>query len=1383
MRQLGIDIGSLYIGAVLIENDKVTGCDYRPHGGNFIEAVSAVLDDPRFSSFDSAGITGKVPGRGGMVINNTLCLIEGGTFLAPGSKNIFAIGGETFSLILFDDSGEYVEHSVNPPCASGTGAFIEQQAARLGYTVEELAMEAESFKDKAPVIATRCAVFAKTDIIHAMQEGYSKQAVAAGLCEGIGRSIVDNLVKGRELFPPVTVIGGVSRNPKVVQTLREILGIEVIVPHYSDVAGAIGAALLGSLSEIPELFFSAGSSMARERRPRLSPPRGPGKKTDSFEYFVSGGVEVMRPHQIPDVSGGVRLGIDIGSTSTKAVVLDREDRFLGGFYTATRGEPIEAVKQCMAEMKRTLPLEEAELLSTGTTGSGRKLIKELLRADMAVNEITAHAKAAVFLDPGVDTIIEIGGQDSKFTRLRDGEVYFSAMNYVCAAGTGSFIEEQAKRLGAELADFSDMAFRTEAPYTSDRCTVYMERDLHALLGEGWSRESLAAAVLNSVRDNYMAKVVGRSPLGDHIVFQGATGRNRALIASFEELLDKPLTVSPFCHLTGAIGAALLSKDAGSGVSSFDWSAEEINAREEVCTRCANRCLLTVIEREGGSLGWGMKCGKEYTERGPVGTLPGIIEARFTAVMSPLQKPNPERGTALAAVGVPAALYNAGYAPLWHRFLRTLGFHTLSLKNSGGEIADGKRIINSDFCAPIIHAHGVFARYLREEGDWIFYPAVTNEASAEQEEHRFKKKQTDSYFCYYSQYLPSLLSKLTAKDFESKLISPLLSFNSQTLEEVAKELFQSLHSVFPSITEEQVTSAFFESFRLFQHQKDVWAGYYRSQKEAENTGKNIDIALVGRPYIALAPSLNLRIPEKIEALGARVFWQEEFSLIEHEDSYAQKYIERMHWHYGKQILRLAEHAARTDNLFLVYITSFRCSPDSFLLSYVQDIMERYGKPFLILQVDEHSSDVGYETRIEAGITSFRNYLSKKRELPAGAWTSPSGAKNDQLAAGDTVLIPYLDECINSFWAACFQKAGYDTVLLESRETDLLTGYQYTNGGECMPLVSLIGSVIRRVRDLELAPEKTYFYMPTICLACNFPQFPILADLAFQRAGIGNVKIGLINNMAPGEILPQSLTIRMLESNIIGGILYKLYYRIQPYEVQTGETRRVFEQARERTEEAILAEQDLRQALEKTVETFRRIRRDESGGRKPRIGLLGDLYVKFNTLINQNIQKTVDELGGELIVSSLTEYPFHFYDADIRLYGDNPRPFKLLRTIEQRYEKIADDLIGEQKEPDFSECVELMEEYRIKHYIAGETSINIGRALYYIKHNQVEAILHLNPIFCCPGVVTSSVYRKMQEDFGVPIIDIFYDGTGNRNEVLIPHLHYLQKRCAPIRGSKS
>jgi predicted CoA-substrate-specific enzyme activase len=1381
MKKLGIDAGSAYLGAVLLNEEKVEKTAYVKHNGNIVETVKGIVTSPDFADFETIGLTGKLPGP--RAADNILCYVEGAKKLMPEIRNIFIVGGETFSLVLFNGDGSYIEHSVNPPCASGTGAFIEQQAERISLNIRELSDVADSFSGKTPVIATRCAVFAKTDIIHAMQEGYSKEAVAAGLCEGISRSIADNLVKGRELYSPAGILGGVSLNPKVVRSLAEVLAIEIRVPEHSHLAGAIGAALLGSETllagaspEAVDRFFAGEAAAPREKRPPLPRQSGAaGRGADDFIYRLEEGVEIMLPRRGIDTSAGVYIGIDIGSTSTKAVLLSAKDEIAGGFYTKTGGAPIHAVKTCIHVLLRTLRPDPALLFGVGTTGSGRKLIKDLFEAELAVNEITAHARAASFLVPEADTIIEIGGQDSKFTRLKDGEVYFSKMNYVCAAGTGSFIEEQAKRLGVSLDRFSDMAYGTEAPFTSDRCTVYMERDLHALLGEGWSVNSLAAAVLHSVRDNYLAKVVERSPLGEKIVFQGATGRNAALVSSFEEQLGKNIHVSPYCHLTGAIGAALLCKSTEApSRSSFAIDTESITFTEETCDRCANRCLLTTAEKNGRVTGWGMKCGKEYSDRGPVKAEGDIISQRFKAAMKPLTDPGGNGGrqqqTSAPVIAVPEVLYNAIYAPLWRSFLSSLGFTVQPPSEGRSALSEGKRIVNSDFCAPIIHAHGAFSECLQRGADFIFFPSMVNENNPGQEEHRFKKKTTDAFFCYYSQYLPSIMSKLTAVDVESRLISPLILFNSQTEEEITESLHAALHGQFPRVGLEQVREAFTENFGRFSAAKADWLGYYG---KTTDPGR-IEIALAGRPYIAMNRGLHLDIPAKLEALGTKVYWQDEFDLAGFNPAYSAKYLERMHWQFGKQILKLAEYAAQKPNLFIVFITSFRCSPDSFIISYLQDIMEHYGKPFLILQVDEHSSSVGYETRIEAGVTSFRTFFEKEGAPAPEKTEAATKARDDKLEPGDTVFIPYLDDCISSFWAGCFQNAGYKTVLLESRESDLLTGYKYTNGGECMPLTSLIGGVIERLRNMDTPPEKTFFYMPTVCMACNFPQYPILADLSFQRAGLGKTKIGLINNMSPGEILPQSLSIKMLESNIIGGILYKLYYRVHPYETEQGSTAAVFQKAKERISRAVINGEDLRSELAHSIDEFRAVSRDETKGRKPRIGLLGDLYVKFNSLINQNIQEVIDGLGGELVVPSLTEYPFHFYDADVRLYGDNPRHFKLLKTIEQRYEKAAEDLIGEQMEPDFAECVKLMEEYKIRHYIAGETSINIGRALYYIRHRLVDAIVHINPIFCCPGVVTSSIYRKMQEDFGVPIIDIFYDGTGKPNDVLIPHLHYLREK---------
>jgi predicted CoA-substrate-specific enzyme activase len=684
MKRLGLDIGSAYMGTVLLENDQVVSTTYTEHGGDVHCALKEILDSKTARSCNTVGITGVLAGEFGLTLDSTLCVIEGARFLAPDSRNIFSLGAQHFMLCLYGEGGAYKEHSTNPPCASGTGSFIEQQARRLNLSVPELCNRALAYKGEVPGIATRCAVFAKSDIIHAMQEGYSLDAVCAGLCEGITRTIAESLLKGRTLHAPVAVVGGMSLNRKIMLELERLMGIPVTVPRYGMVCGAVGAALLGqSGAQGYTGLFTEGTRRIRLRKPlelRLSPY--PDFNRQRFE--IKDGVEILSPAENPDGPAGgntareagggfaqaaagndvirkpgsqaeyrgLYLGLDIGSTSTKAVLIDRGKRLVKGFYTRTGGRPVDAVLLLVRLMRDYLNRSPYVLAGAAATGSGRKMIKTLFGADLEINEITAHALAAVALYPQVDTIIEIGGQDSKFTLLWDGLVYYSHMNYVCAAGTGSFIEEQARLLNLDLEDFSTAALGSRAPHTSDRCTVYMERDLAELRGRGFSRDALAAAVLFSVRDNYLAKVVNKSPLGEHIVFQGATARNKALVAAFEQIAGKPIHVSPYCHLTGALGAALYCAEQNLQKSGFVFEPGRIRIQDETCSLCSNKCLLKVARFDSNISAWGMKCGREYTDRKPGSTAPhNTPESRFLAALSADMSPERDVQDGRTAAGL------------------------------------------------------------------------------------------------------------------------------------------------------------------------------------------------------------------------------------------------------------------------------------------------------------------------------------------------------------------------------------------------------------------------------------------------------------------------------------------------------------------------------------------------------------------------------------------------------------------------------------------------------------------------------------------------------------------------------------------------------------
>ena len=1395
MKRLGIDIGSLYLSAVVLGKSGIVSRHYEEHRGNVGSALRALLARAEFSSWDTAGITGSGASMDGRlrVIDSTLATIEGARRLLPAARTIIAIGGQSFLLIVLDENGVYREHSTNPPCASGTGSFLEQQAERLGLGAREFSERAAGYSGAVPRIATRCAVFAKTDTIHAIQEGHSLEAVCAGLCEGIARSVLDSLRKGRDLLPPVGLVGGVSLNGKIASSLRAQLGIEVVVPPDSNLAGALGAACLGGESSLDIDSLVGRAKEKRQVRPPLPRTLGDYPDFSRFDFENHDGVEILRPRESGADGGdgeqvaqkawtsGAYLGLDIGSTSTKAVLVDRDAAVLGGFYTRTAGEPIAAVQRLLASMERSFS-GAPRILGACTTGSGRRMIREVFNADREVNEITAHARAAVFLEPRVDTIVEIGGQDSKFTRITDGEVSFSAMNYVCAAGTGSFIEEQAKRLGVTLAEFSDMALSDRAPFTSDRCTVYMERDIGGMLAEGWPREALAAAVLHSVRDNYLSKVVGRTSLGDCVVFQGATARNPALVAAFEQLLGKTMHVSPLCHLTGALGAALGCREEGLAESSFSWDRRPVVLSVEECPLCANKCELTVAERAGVRTGWGMKCGREYSARKAPDRVKGLsaMETRFRCGFEALRSEPPSRAAASRSsiiIGIPGSLYSLESEPLWSCFLHKLGF-TVRVSSPRQEALDqGIAAVNSDFCAPMILAHGYTKQLIEGGVDFVFAPALVNEREGgEPIMTEFRKRVTDSAYCYYSQYLPSVLAKLTAFKAEDRLLSPLLPLREKSDDEIARIIHAELSPRFPDMTGEETVQAYREARHEFQEAWTAWASGFKDASARARTDERLRIVLLGRPYAVFDPVLNLSIPKLIEEQGADIFWQEELDLDHEQPGAAGQYLERMHWHYGKRILLAAQVAARTKNLYPVFLTSFRCSPDSFLITYLRDLCAASGKPFLILQLDAHASEVGYVTRIESAVQAFRAHRRKEasRSEPARSEPAVTKPRNDPLSRGDTVLILAVDELFSRFWTDTLVRAGYDAVLLKPSASALSTGYRYASGGECMPLVSIVGAALELAQSGKIDPARSFFFMPTIPMACNMPQFPIFAGHAFRSAGLPEMKVGLLNFLALGDDLPQTVSTGILEDYILGCTLHKMLHRVRPYETEKGATDRALSASADLISRAIRDGEDARSALAQAVDLFKAVPRDESTGRKPRIALLGDLYVKYSDVVSEKLQSLIESLGGELVISSMSEYPAHFLDLAARRYGESPRSYRLLRAIDQRFEKLADELIADQREPDIAECVELMERYGLRHTLAGETSINVGRALWYCEHRSVEAIVHVNPMFCCPGVVSASLFRKIQEDFGIPIIDIFYDGTGNPNSVLIPHLHYLGRK---------
>jgi len=1375
----GFDFGSKNISIAIIDKERVVFTDSLAHNGNMAQTLEKVLDRIHthvdIKRIDTFGLTGNLNTSTAMVYDPVIASVEANKFLNTGCKNIFSIGCENFYLIRLDGAFNYLDHTVNSDCASGTGGFIDQQAERLGFSTPELGEKAHAYTEKPPAIATRCAVFAKSDIIHAQAKGFSKEAICAGLCEGVARNVLANTVQGRQLDGDILFTGGMSLNQKIVDELSSGLKKQVIVPDETLAFNAIGAAMLGKATfQSVHTILNDTQTTIKTRNPlKINLSDYPDFNAD--KNWVEDGVEITMYEPLDQAAYSVYFGIDVGSTSTKAIAMTTDERILAGLYARTKGDPVKAVSLLLLKLKQLFAKTQLTIRGVGTTGSGRQLIYQVIQADEAINEITAHALGATFIDPDVDTIIEIGGQDSKFTQLSDGRVTNAVMNYVCAAGTGSFIEEQAKRLSISLDDISGMADNQKAPFTSDRCTVYMERDLNIFLSEGWKKQQIITAVLYSVRDNYLSKVVGKSRVGNHVYFQGATARNKALVAVFENELQKEISVSKYCHLTGALGCAVSLRDKNLEQTQFKSMSFSYDTHTEICDLCPNQCELRVYTTGNNQTAWGLKCGRDYDDKQVKGqTKRSKIEIDFKRSFAP-SVPAPEMSDLV--VGLPETLFMKEYSGMFTDFFHRLGIKTIIEKSSSKKLNKGMEMINADFCAPMALSHGMIESLAKKQIDFIFFPTMINEQNLAEKlprEALFSEKMTDAYFCYYSSYAPDIIDNLPSFEFKMPIVSPKIKLNNIDDIQVAKNLALQLESVLkrPSL---EIENAFVLARQSFYDARKNFRSIGKDLIEASKD--RLKIMLLGRPYALFDERMNLGIPYKLENKGFDLISQTMLGL--NNDALKPDHIENMHWYFGQQILLASQLAADTPDIYPIFLTCFRCSPDAYLITYFKQIMEKANKPYLILQLDEHSSDVGYMTRIEAAIDSFINdfkQLSDKKHIPffvpeSNMQIEPTRIKPNIIQPDDTILIPATDDRINLFQKQVFETAGYKANILALDTAIMNMGYRFASGGECLPNVAITGSVIHALKTREIDPEKSILYLPNICLSCNFNQYANLVRVACKNAGFPNIRVMDFNGLTAVPELNSKTNAHLLSVTILGSILEKLKRRFQPYETKKGTIQALIQTCEQNILDHIRDKKSLLNAAKQIRILFEAI--DLPDARKPIIAILGDMYAKFNAVLNDDVCDQIESLGGEVLLPSYNELVLHAMHADIIENAQDARLLSTMTRYEHRFGQIFDGLLNDRFEPSLDECNDLIQSFGLKNFIAGETAISVGRLLYYIKHQLVDAVVHVNPILCCPGVISASIFKNIQDKYDIPIIDLFYDGTNKPNKMIEPLMFYLSK----------
>jgi predicted CoA-substrate-specific enzyme activase len=961
MHILGIDVGSVSVSLALVQDTgTVADTRYAFHHGDVRGTLDRLLQELPSASVRGVACTSTTPD----VLNDVdsydwkVAYVQAARRLHGRVGSLLLVGGERFGMVFFDQSGGYLRYRSNSSCAAGTGSFLDQQARRLNLGGSDaLARTALENSGDVPAIASRCSVFAKTDLIHAQQEGFSIQEICDGLCLGLARNVVDTVLTNQVPNAPLVMAGGVSRNAAVVRHVERLVGMDVVVNNRSHCYGAIGAGLLW-LAEHPQTVDGSQERtdlrhLVREeegtRRYHYEPlsPELPGYpnftrhmryRFPALRLSAENPVEVDVYEPLPAGSErSVYLGIDIGSTSTKAVLLGNAREVVAGFYTRTAGRPVPAVQgifQTIDALARESGIR-FRVRRVGTTGSGRKFIGKIIGADTVVDEISAHARAAYELDPNIDTIIEIGGQDSKFTTMQDGMVTFSQMNTVCAAGTGSFLEEQAGKLGVPVNEYAERAFGVAAPLTSDRCTVFMERDINHFLNRSYSVDAILAAALHSVRENYLTKVATRGAIGSHVCFQGATAKNRALVAAFAQELGKPVSVSRYCHLTGALGVALFLQEqpaAGTRFRGLALYRDEIPVERETCGLCKNHCRIRVATVGGERVAFGFRCGRDDDASGYVSRNRSGFSLerewrearRATASVSEGRVRTAPTEEALPTIGIPAALHLYEDLPLWRRFFAELGVPVVTSEAAKAAVKEGKLVSGAEFCAPMSALHG-HVRYLQDRADYVFLPIYIERSGPDSRRGRSRQ------YCYYTQFASSVVSLSTDP---GRCISPLVRGGDDD-PRTQKDLCDALRPVLGDwLSQAAVADAYDRALRAASRASERLRWAYHRQAAADD----VNVVLLGRPYTVLSPEMNSGIPDVFGALGVRAFFQDMVDYEPEDVASIDPLLDAFHWRYAAKILEVATVSTRTPGMYPVLITSFKCAPDSFLMEYFRRIMD-------------------------------------------------------------------------------------------------------------------------------------------------------------------------------------------------------------------------------------------------------------------------------------------------------------------------------------------------------------------------------------------------------------------------------------------------------------
>ncbi|MCD4709835.1 MAG: acyl-CoA dehydratase activase-related protein, partial [Bacteroidales bacterium] len=839
------------------------------------------------------------------------------------------------------------------------------------------------------------------------------------------------------------------------------------------------------------------------------------------------------------------------------------------------------------------------------------------------------------------------------------------------------------------------------------------------------------------------------------------------VAAFEQRLGKPVFISPLCHLTGALGTALLLKEEEgkkTGFRGLDLYKRTIPVHTESCELCLNRCTISVASINGEKQAYGFLCGRDYETKKFVSKAQTgfeLMKERRKLMKGPGRKalkpdqPGPR-------VGMPASLHLTEDLPYWTAFFSALGIPLHTSEGFRDSLKTGKKIAGAEFCAPIDAMYGHVA-HIAETCDYIFMPTYL-----ESRENTGKGEQN---FCYYTQFSASL-AYLKGPQVSDKLISPMLNFSKRS-DHNARLLLKELKRMgFDTLTLQRVTRAMKKAERKARRIKEQLQQLFHDKQNRED----ISVVLLGRPYVVLSDTLNKGIPDIFTGMGITAWYQDMLRIDPERSEEFNRLLEKTPWHFAADILRAAELIGRTKNLYPVLITAFKCAPDSFIIDYFKQLMHLYNKPYLIIQIDEHDSNTGYETRIEAALRSFRNHARTTTTIPDPDLGSLLPRVKSSVD-GKTLLIPNWDSFVGPLVAANLKRAGVDARLLEPSELGIRKSMVH-NTGQCIPINIIAQNCIDYIEKHNLDPSRTSLWMVEGNVTCNLIQYPYYIKKIMENYGKGLENTSVYSGKISHRDISIKVTYYAYFAYMLGGLFNKTACRIRPYEHIPGQTDRVFKKVHRVLLDAFLGKSSLERAIEEGLALVDEIEYDRTS-RKPQVAIFGDLYVRDNDTMNQGLVRAIEEAGGEAVITPYHDYAKITFENMIRRAHErgahvessvNRALLYVVKFMDERYYKPFSRHLGPPTVIKPKVLEKKLEQFNIDPLHGGESYDNILK-IFYLKENypEISLFVQTNPSFCCPALVTEAMTSRIKELTGVPIVTLTYDGTSNQmNDAIVPYI---------------